>query len=100
MTPRQGHPDCTCGHPWNAHLPQAGGTASRCTVDCLDGCREYVPAGSDAHLREWGIRHPQGIRLEPSEAAALADLATMSRSNWAGRCHIVTRLVTPWTESS
>lgn len=40
------HLPCTCGHTWSAHLPLAGAALGRCTVDCLDGCTEYVAAGS------------------------------------------------------
>lgn len=35
-------PPCVCGHSWSAHLPLAGSTVGRCTVDCLDRCGEYI----------------------------------------------------------
>lgn len=36
------HLPCACGHTWSAHLPLAGSTVGRCTVDCLDRCGEYI----------------------------------------------------------
>lgn len=49
---------------------------------------------------EWGVRHPQGVRRETSEAAA-RDAATEFRKRpgaWAAS-HLVSRCVGEWEEA-
>lgn len=57
--------------------------------------------GGEGGVREWGVRHPQGVRREGSEQAARQLAASWNASgNWAGRCGVVSRTVTPWTEET